>query len=143
MNRHLSRMIAMQSLYEIRFREGADTEEVLDRNIDEYSDKCEPDFIKGIVLGIAKEEAKIDKIITDIASEWPLDQISLIDKVILQLSIYEMVIDKKNPPKVVMNEAVELSKQFGGDNSSKFVNGVLGSVYTKFEKEINNQSETL
>ena len=136
MNRHLSRMIAMQSLYEISFRENADRVEVLDRNIDEYADKCEPDFVKGLVLGVLAKADTIDKIITTSATEWPIDQVSLIDRVILQLSIYEMVIDKEIPPKVAINEAVELSKQFGSDNSSKFVNGVMGSVYTKYEAEL-------
>lgn len=136
MNRHLSRMIAMQTLYEIDFRENADTNEVLDRNIDEYRDKCEPDFIRILVNGTLENIKEIDDIISNSATEWPVDQVSLIDRIILRMAIYELLYDKSNPSKVVINEAVELSKQFGSDNSSKFVNGVLGSVFSKNETEM-------
>ncbi len=133
MNRHLGRIVAMQTLYENDFREGSDLEEIKSRNIGEYSDKVDDKFIIGIVDGVLKHKKKIDKIIQDSAPEWPIDQISIIDKNILRISIYELVISEDVPPKVSINEAVELGKQFGGENSSKFINGVLGSVHEKQE----------
>ncbi len=136
MNRHLSRIIAMQSLYEWEFRNGSNVEEITDRNIDEYSDKCEPEFVKKLVDGIAPIVDKIDEEIVISAPEWPLDQISLLDKAILRLAVFELLHLREVPSKVVINEAIELAKEFGGENSSKFVNGVLGSVYKKHEKEV-------
>ena len=131
MNRHLSRMVSMQTLYEYYFRDGADLEEILSRNVNEYLNKIDADFIKNLVNGVKKNQDEIDKLISMSAPEWPLDQISLIDKTILSISIYELKFAKDVPPKVSINEAVELAKQFGSDNSSKFINGVLGSVYER------------
>jgi N utilization substance protein B len=136
MNRHLSRMIAMQTLYEWDFRDDSDLSEIMNRNIEEYEGKCEKDFVDQIVNGVSEDKTNLDKIVDDSAPEWPIDQISLIDKTVLRIAIFELLNLKDVPPKVVINEAVELSKQFGGDNSSKFVNGVLGTVYKKLEKQI-------
>jgi len=136
MNRHLSRMIAMQTLYEWEFRHGSDLLEIKERNIEEYADKCEIEFIDQLVDGVTEKAEVLDKVIDESAPEWPVDQISLIDKTILRISIYELLFVDDVPPKVSINEAVELSKQFGGDNSSKFVNGVLGTVYKQNEKKI-------
>ncbi|MCX6808711.1 MAG: transcription antitermination factor NusB [Candidatus Berkelbacteria bacterium] len=142
MNRHLSRMIAMQTLYEWDFREGSDLQEIKERNIEEYEDKCERDFVDILVDGVSKDKVKIDEIIDTSAPEWPVDQISLIDKTVLRIAILELLFLEEIPPKVSINEAVELSKQFGGENSSKFVNGVLGTVYKKYEKEILSKPTT-
>lgn len=136
MNRHLSRMITMQTLYEWEFREGSDLNEIEDRNIAEYEDKCEADFIRELVKNVSSKKDELDEIVRIAAPEWPVEQISLIDKAILRIAIYEMMNVKDVPPKVAINEAVELSKEFGGENSSKFVNGVLGTVYTNYEKQI-------
>lgn len=131
MNRHLSRMVSMQTLYEYYFREGADLEEIISRNTNEYSDKIDSDFIKNLVHGVDKNRDEIEKLISMAAPEWPLEQISLIDKTIISISIYELKYSKDVPPKVSINEAVELGKQFGAENSSKFVNGVLGNVFER------------
>lgn len=131
MNRHLSRMVSMQTLYEYYFREGADLEEIISRNTNEYSDKIDADFIKSLVHGVDKNGDEIDKLISMAAPEWPLEQISLIDKTIISISIYELKYSKDVPPKVSINEAVELGKQFGSENSSKFINGVLGNVFER------------
>jgi len=136
MNRHLSRMIAMQTLYEWKFRPDSDLNEIKERNVAEYSDKCEKEFVDTLVDGAADYYEKLEQIVDDAAPEWPIDQVSLIDRIILDLSIYELLHLSDVPPKVSINEAVELAKQFGSDNSSKFVNGVLGTVYKKFESEI-------
>ena len=131
MNRHLSRMVSMQTLYEYYFREDADLDEILSRNVNEYLDKIDADFIKSLVLGVKKNHDEIEKLISMSAPEWPIEQISLIDKTILGISIYELKYAKDVPPKVSINEAVELAKQFGSDNSSKFINGVLGNVHER------------
>ena len=136
MNRHLSRMIAMQSLYEWQFRHSDDLEQITQRNIGEYSDKCEAEFTDHLVKGVSVNLSEIEKEISKSSEEWPIDQISLIDKIILQIAIFELLHSQETPAKVIINEAVELSKQFGGENSSRFVNGVLGSVYKMHEKDL-------
>jgi N utilization substance protein B len=136
MNRHLSRMIAMQTLYEWDFRADSDVSEVENRNINEYDDKCEKEFVHLLVDGVVAGKEELDKVVDESAPEWPVDQISLIDKTILRIAIYELFNLKDVPPKVAINEAVELSKEFGGESSSKFVNGVLGTVYKKYEGKI-------
>jgi len=140
-NRHLCRIIALQSLYEYDFRNSLnlkeldkDIEEILERNIAVYKDVVdEAEFIKDLAEGTLKNENKIDAMIVPAAPEWPIDQIAKMDKAILRMSIYELLIKKDVPPKVAINEAVELAKEFGGDNSSKFVNGVLGTIFRQSE----------
>jgi len=129
MNRHLSRLITMQTIYEWCFRAGSDLNEITERNIEEYKNDADAIFIRSLVSGIAADISNLDEKIKQSAPEWPLEQISLIDKSILRLAVYELTYLQETPPKVVINEAVELSKQFGGDNSSKFVNGVLGTIF--------------
>jgi N utilization substance protein B len=129
-------MIAMQTLYEWDFRNDSDISEIEERNITEYDDKCEKDFIHVLVEGVALGKDDLDKIVDESAPEWPIDQISLIDKTVLRIAIYELFNLKDVPPKVAINEAVELSKEFGGESSSKFVNGVLGTIYKKYEEKI-------
>jgi N utilization substance protein B len=129
-------MIAMQTLYEWEFREGSDLLEISERNIGEYDGKCEDEFVHLLVKGVSNKRSELDKIIDDAAPEWSAEQISLIDKVILEIAIYELLNLQDIPPKVTINEAVELSKQFGSENSSKFVNGVLGTVYKRYEEQV-------
>lgn len=135
-------MIAMQTLYEWEFRDGSDLAEIEARNIAEYSDRCESDFVHSITAGVSRDLDALNEVIDKAAPEWPVDQISLIDKTILQIAISELKNDKEVPPKVVINEAVELSKEFGGENSSKFVNGVLGTIYKESEKSILSNRDT-
>lgn len=133
-NRHLGRIIALQTLYEEEFRrDAADTgfrlDDVLTRNIARYSDMVEDvDFIRDLVNGVFKHAAELDATLQPIAPEWPIDQIARMDRIVLHIGLYELVYARDVPPKVVINEAVELAKAFGGENSSKFVNGVLGTV---------------
>jgi len=129
-------MIAMQTLYEWEFRGKANLPEIEERNVSEYEGKCEKEFVAKLTKGVKDDFDQLDKMLDDSAPEWPVDQISLIDKTILRMAIYELLHFRDIPPKVSINEAVELSKQFGGENSSKFVNGVLGTIYKKFEREI-------
>ena len=133
-NRHLSRSIAFQTLYEWDFR-GAnndDIEKITERNVIEFGPGLEDaEFIKNTVMGVLKNKEKIDKIIEKCAPEWPLDQITAVDRNILRLGIFELLYaDRKEvPPKVAINEAIEIGKNFGSDASGKFVNGVLGTIY--------------
>ena len=135
-NRHLGRIIALQTLYEYEFRvECGDTgvllPEILKRNLGRYQEAVgDKTFVDKLVEGVAKTKDKIDVIIRPIAPEWPISQIARVDRMILRQAIYELQeMSELVPPKVVINEAVELAKAFGSDNSSKFVNGVLGTVY--------------
>ena len=139
-NRHLSRIISLQTLYEVAFRkvcgdESVDANEVLERNISRYrAELDDKSFIRNLVKGVIKDEKKLDKTLQPIAPEWPLDQIAKVDLCVLRLGAYELLYHKDVPPKVVINEAVELAKSFGGDNSSKFVNGVLGTLLKQLDK---------
>lgn len=134
-NRHLGRIVALQTLYEYDFRVGntgdtVDLLEILNRNISRYKETIDDkSFINNLVEGVDKNAAKLDGIIGPIAPEWPVEQIARIDKIVLRMSLYELLMENEVPPKVVINEAVELAKAFGGDNSSKFINGVLGTAY--------------
>ncbi|MEI8072838.1 MAG: transcription antitermination factor NusB [Candidatus Saccharibacteria bacterium] len=140
-NRHLSRIIALQSLYEYDFRTGLNMpelktsmDEILTRNVGVYEDALEePDFTIDLVEGTQKNIEKIDSLISPAAPEWPIDQIAKVDKSVLRMAVYELIIKHEVPPKVAINEAVELAKSFGGDNSSKFINGVLGTIYRNSE----------
>jgi transcription antitermination protein NusB len=135
-NRHLGRIVGMQTLYEFDFRNSAGDDiklhDVLDRNLAEFTDSIDDtNFVEDVVDGVQKHESEIDSIIGPAAPEWPVDQIAKIDKIILRIGVYELIIKRDVPPKVAINEAVELAKSFGGENSSKFVNGVLGTIYRK------------
>lgn len=133
-NRHLGRIVAMQTLYEYDFREtaGAEVEKemILDRNFGEFESAIDDkNFVYDLVEGVLAHQDEIDGIIGPAAPEWPVDQIAKIDKIVLRIGVYELLIKREVPPKVAINEAVELAKAFGGENSSKFINGVLGTIY--------------
>ncbi|MFC1651923.1 transcription antitermination factor NusB [Patescibacteria group bacterium] len=135
-SRHLARTIAMQSLYEWDFRD-VDLKEITRYNIDQFGRGIEgTDFTHRLVEGVLKNIKKIDDLITKSAPEWPIDQIAKIDKAVIRLGIFELLFSDEVPPKVAINEAVEIAKIFGSESSSKFVNGVLGTVYREHEKEI-------
>jgi N utilization substance protein B len=102
---------------------------VLQRNISRYRKTIDdPEFITKLVKGVDGKQAELDATLQPVAPEWPIDQIARMDRVTLRIGLYELLYQRDTPPKVVINEAVELAKSFGGDNSSKFVNGVLGTV---------------
>lgn len=141
MNRHLSRMVTMQAIYEWNFRENADLNEILERSIAEFADDIDKGFVKSEIQGVSEKKSELDKEIEKCAPEWPLEQLSAIDKSILEIAIYELLHSSDIPPKVSINEAIELAKQFGSNNSGKFINGVLGTVYDN-HKEIIEKKET-
>jgi N utilization substance protein B len=133
-NRHLSRSIAMQSLYEWDFKgkNPDQLEQIVGHNLKEFGPGLEDaEFIWKIVRGVIKYLSQIDKIIEKSAPEWPLEQITIIDRNVLRIGLYELLFSDRQevPPKVAINEAIELAKTFGGESSGKFINGVLGTVY--------------
>lgn len=135
-NRHLGRIVALQTLYEYEFRSNADdttrdAHEILARNLARYESAIDDKkFVKELVDGVIKQQADLDAKIQPIAPDWPIEQIARIDRNIIRIGLYELLHrSDKVPPKVAINEAVELAKAFGSDNSSKFVNGVLGTAY--------------
>ncbi|MBU0731505.1 transcription antitermination factor NusB [Patescibacteria group bacterium] len=136
-NRHLARTIALQSLYEWDFNnQGENLKKITKRNLKEFAPDFEDaDFSIAIIEGVEDKRKDIDKKIVEYAPEWPLDQITVVDRNILRMGIYELMMNEEIPPKVAINEAIELAKTFGGPASGKFVNGVLGSIYKKIEKE--------
>lgn len=138
-NRHLGRILALQTLYEQDFRTEAgdatfDITEVLGRNVSRYRETIDDvSFIENLVRGVIEHQAELDKVLQPLAPEWPIEQIARMDRVTLRMGAYELLHTGDVPPKVVINEAVELAKAFGGDNSSKFINGVLGSLLRQQE----------
>ncbi len=143
-NRHLSRSIVLQTLFEWDFAPSSvdvsrdqspndeKIKEALKRNLKEFAPGAEDDqFVYSLIEGVLRNHKVIDEVIEKAAPEWPIDKISIVDRNILRIGLYELLFgDRKQvPPKVAINEAIELAKTFGGDNSSKFINGVLGAVY--------------
>lgn len=130
----------MQSLYEWDFRnDKINISQIIKRNINNFKEDCDKEFIKKSIKEIMENLPEIDKIIIQAAPEWPIEQIAVIDKTILRIAVYELSIIKDVPPKVAINEAVELAKSYGSENSSKFVNGVLGNLYKKDSRYKNEE----
>jgi len=147
--RHLARSIILQSLYEWDFgNKQGDLVAIAQRNLDEFGPGIdEPEFVWNIIKGLTEHLAQIDAVITASAVEWPFDQITFVDRNVLRLGVYELMYanPEEVPHKVAINEAIELAKNYGGINSGKFVNGVLGTVYkqvAQVEEENNPASDT-
>ncbi|MEX0917141.1 MAG: transcription antitermination factor NusB [Candidatus Paceibacterota bacterium] len=135
-NRHLSRSIVLQTLFELDTSEGRSNADnkagILKRNIEEFAPGTgDFSFMEQLLDGVLAKQKDIDLIIEKAAPDWPLDKIATVDRNILRIGLYELLFaDRKEvPAKVAINEAIELAKNFGGENSGKFVNGVLGAVY--------------
>ena len=138
-SRHLSRSIVLQSLYEWDFyNKKTVLKNIVERNIKDFGPGLEElDFIYQLSDGVEKHISELDKIIEKAAPEWPIAQISMIDRNVLRIGLFELLYSDKEevPPKVAINEAIELAKTFSGQTSGKFVNGVLGTVYKQIEPE--------
>ena len=139
-SRHLSRSIVMQSLYEWDFfgKKEGELEKIAERNVKEFGPGLEEtDLVWELIKGVQKKISQIDKIITEAAPEWPVEQINIIDRNVLRIGLYELLYSDKEavPPKVAINEAIELAKTFSGESSGKFINGVLGTVYKEIEEK--------
>ena len=133
-SRHLCRSIAMQCLYEWDFsgKNPENLEGIVEKNVKEFGPGLEnPAFIWQLVTGVVKNLENIDKIIGKAAPEWPINQITVVDRNVLRIGLFELLYGNKEevPPKVAINEAIEVAKNFGGESSGKFINGVLGTVY--------------
>ena len=137
--RHLIRTVILQSLYEWDFyNKKKDLGEIIARNLNEFAPGIdEPEFAWKIAKGVAEHLVAVDQVMTKAAPEWPLEKIAIIDRNILRIGLYELLYADKEeiPPKVAINEAVEMAKNFGGPNAGRFVNGVLGAVYREMEKQ--------
>lgn len=135
-NRHLGRTIALQSLFEWDFYNGQnDIALILERNINEFGPTPEDvEFTHTLVGHLFEHMSELNTLIRTFAPDWPLEQITTVDRNVLRIGIYELKFDKTIPPKVAINESIELAKTFGGESSGRFVNGVLGSIYREMEK---------
>ncbi len=145
-NRHLGRIITLQSLYEYEFRNkagdaSADIDSIVAKNIEPYAKALgDVDFVHDLAHGVFDEMEKLDEELQPMAPEWPISSISSIDRNVLRIGLFELTRRKDQvPPKVAINEAVELAKAFGSDNSSKFINGVLGTAYRNIGGEDNKK----
>lgn len=140
-NRHLGRIVTLQTLFEQEFRTSCgdkrfNLDEVLNKNIQRYEKTLKDTaFVKSLVNGVNSKIPELEKVLQPLAPEWPLDQIARMDRIVLFIGAYELLYEHDTPEKVVINEAVELAKAFGGDNSSKFVNGVLGSLLRQRDEQ--------
>jgi len=139
-SRHLSRSIVMQSLYEWDFsgRKPEALRKIVEKNIKEFGPGLDDEtFVWQLITGVVERLSQIDKIIEKAAPEWPIEQITIVDRNVLRIGLYELLYENKEevPQKVAINEAIELAKTFGGENSGKFINGVLGTVYKEVEKK--------
>lgn len=144
MNRHYARIVAMQAMYESDFKSGDNAGEILSRQLKKIKDEDNQEnfeFAQELVTKTVELRDEIDKTIEKTAPEWPIEQVALIDRNIIRLAICELL-NFETPPKVVINEAIELGKTFGSETSSKFINGVLGTVYRKSDKYQDEQSNT-
>jgi len=143
--RHLIRTIVLQSLYEWDFyKHKHDLTKIIERNVEEFGPGIdEPDFVWRTVKGVVENLSEIDAIIQKAAPEWPIDQIAIIDRNVLRIGLYELLHADRNevPPKVAINEAIEIAKGYGGINSPKFVNGVLGTIYRELGLSEENKKE--
>jgi len=139
MNRHYARVIALQSLYESDFRDNIDVAGIFDRHLQNIGEDPEnTNFAKDLLNKTRKNFSEIDKTIEKYAPEWPIEQVAILDRNILRMAVGELMFFD-TPPKVIINEAIELAKSFGSETSSKFVNGVLGSVYRNSDKYIDEE----
>ena len=146
-NRHLGRIISLQSLYEYEFRSKAgdataDIDIIISKNIEPYAKALgDTEFVYRLTRGVAEHMKELDEALRPLAPEWPIDTIAAIDRNVLRIGLYELT-KAEVPPKVAINEAVELAKAFGSDNSSKFINGVLGTAFKELglgDEEDNNE----
>jgi N utilization substance protein B len=142
-NRHLQRSIAMQTLFEWDFQgsHNENSQGILRRNLEEFAPGVDDTiFARHLVEGTLREQKTIDALIEKCAPEWPLSQVTVIDRNILRLGIYELMFGnyEEVPPKVAINESIELAKSFGSDSSPRFVNGVLGTIYREMGEPMKN-----
>lgn len=131
-NRHLARTLAMQALYQWDFahKESANLDEAIRYIKEEFAPEFDDHaYVEATVRGVVEHVEDIDASLNQFATEWPVDTMTLVDRNILRIGVYELVHSEAIPSKVAINEAIEIAKAFGGEASGKFVNGVLGAIY--------------
>ncbi len=137
--RHLAREIIMQSLYQWDFRERPTgvLPAIIEQNIEEFGAGLDDTktFISESIEGVMENIEDIDALIVEYATNWPMEQMTLVDRNILRLGVYEMQYNDDIPPKVAINEAIEHAKAYGGPSSGKFINGILGAMFIKLHKK--------
>jgi len=137
-NRHLARTIIMQTLFlwDFNGQKDKDLNKIIRENFLNFAPSFDDNgFVEKTIKGILKNIKEIDKNIVKYATDWPLDQITTVDRNILRIGIYELILADDIPPKVAINEAIEIAKAFGGESSGKFINGILGAIYKEGKKE--------
>ncbi len=140
-NRHLARTIAMQTLFAWDFNgcKSDNIDKLIKNNFSNFApDFDDNGFVEAKVKGVVDNQDKIDPLINKYATEWPLEQITIVDRNVLRIGAYELLMEDDIPPKVAINEAIEIAKTFGGQSSGKFVNGVLGAMY---KNELNEEED--
>lgn len=143
-NRHLARTIAMQTLFSWDFNDKLEKnlDKLISQNFQQFAPKFnDHNFVKNMINGVVERIDEIDENIVKYATEWPMNQITIVDRNILRMGVYELFFDKKIPSKVAINEAIEIAKTFGGESSGKFVNGVLGAIYKDKNQIIEKNKE--
>ena len=138
-NRHLARTIAMQSLFlwDFQGKNEKDVKKILKGVFENFAPQFDDQgFSESLIKGVMKNLKAVDIYITKYATEWPLDQITIVDRNILRIGVYELIFNDEIPAKVAINEAIEIAKAFGSESSGKFVNGVLGAIYKDIEKKL-------
>ncbi len=147
-SRRLARIVTFQILFQLDFsgffekktKQEKDLKEILDYNFKKFLSSSEDkDFSKKLIFEIIKKSEEIDKLIKKFAPQWPINQISLVDRNILRIGIAELVFLKEVPEKVAINEAIEIAKTFGSETSGRFINGVLGAIYEELKGKAKNQ----
>ena len=140
MSRRRARFIVFQSLFELDFQsfklKKLEPAFIFKKNIKEFKEEEQSDFVKNLFFGTIEKKDIIDSMIEKSAPEWPINQINMVDRNVLRLGIYELIFgdNKAVPPKVAINEAIEIAKAFGSDSSGRFINGVLGTVFRELNK---------
>jgi len=149
-NRHLGRIVAMQALYEYFVRSSLKdpnlaVDDITKRALSVHKENIQDtEFVEAVIGGVIENQEELDRLWLPFATNWPLDQIPMVEVSIIRLAVYELKFPYQDVPyKVAIDEAVELAKQFGGDNAAKFINGVLGSVYKSiFEPSKKEQKDS-
>lgn len=146
-NRHLARTLAMQSLFTWDFNDKKDKDinKIIEVNFKNFAPEFnDNNYVINLIKGVLENLKKIDSYIIKYATEWPIEQITVVDRNILRIGVFELLMDEDIPPKVAINEAIEIAKTFGGESSGKFVNGVLGAIYKDefSDKSQNNKTKS-
>ncbi|MBN1374963.1 MAG: transcription antitermination factor NusB [Dehalococcoidia bacterium] len=132
--RHRARIVALQTLYEVEFAANSDKDILTRTLLDKGISGEVAEFAECLVYGVVTNKQLLDDTIGRFATAFPVDQLAVMDRNILRMALFEIIIEKEVPPKVAVNEAVELAKEFGANTTPKFINGVLGSVISKDKK---------